>query len=157
MWDYNSSLFHYLESLCTAKLGSVDLEYITPAREWIIISYEDRDQNQTYLHKKMKWQIAFWNYVCVFHSCVCQRFIYYHNRSAYSAAGQYVVWTDSGNLCINSSQTHECRNWDWSRLFWEHINRIFVSVWLSVFMDYFNNASSAARQIPQQCTFTAGL
>jgi hypothetical protein len=28
--------------------------HITPARELIIISYQDKDQNQTYLHRKMK-------------------------------------------------------------------------------------------------------
>ncbi len=27
------------------------------------------------------------------HSCVCERFIYSHNRSAYSAAGKYVDWS----------------------------------------------------------------
>ncbi len=44
------------------------------------------------------------------HSCVCERFIYFHNRSAYSAAGKYVdrLWE-----YINRSQTHECGNWDW--------------------------------------------
>ena len=41
------------------------------------------------------------------HSCVCERFIYSQNRTAYSAAGN--MWTDPG---INYSQTHECGNWD---------------------------------------------
>jgi hypothetical protein len=31
----------------TAKLGPVGSKYITPARVLIIISYEDKDQNQT--------------------------------------------------------------------------------------------------------------
>ncbi len=37
-------------------------------------------------------------------SCSCVRFIYYHDRSAFSAAGN--MWTDPGNICINRSQTH---------------------------------------------------
>jgi hypothetical protein len=44
------------------------------------------------------------------HSCVCEQFIYSHDRSAYSAAGKNVDW--SGEY-INRSQTHECGNWDW--------------------------------------------
>ncbi len=46
------------------------------------------------------------------HSCVCERLIYFHDRSAYSAAGKYVgrSWE-----YINRSQTHECGNWDWGR------------------------------------------
>ncbi len=40
-------------------------------------------------------------------SCVCERFIYSHNRSAYSAAGKYV---DQSWEYINRSQTHECGN-----------------------------------------------
>jgi hypothetical protein len=46
------------------------------------------------------------------HSCVCERFIYSHNRSAYSSAGKYVdrPWEN-----INHSQTRESRNWDWGR------------------------------------------
>ncbi len=44
------------------------------------------------------------------HSCVCERFIYSHDRSAHSAAGKYVgrSWE-----YINHSQIHECGNWDW--------------------------------------------
>ncbi len=40
-------------------------------------------------------------------SCVCERFMYSHDRSAYSAAGKYVnrSWEYS-----NRSQTHECGN-----------------------------------------------
>ncbi len=30
------------------------------------------------------------------HSCVCQRIIYFHDRSACSAAGN--MWTDPGNI-----------------------------------------------------------
>ncbi len=44
------------------------------------------------------------------YSFVCERFIYSHNRSAYSSAGN--MCTDPGNTYINRSQTHECGNWD---------------------------------------------
>jgi hypothetical protein len=43
------------------------------------------------------------------HSCVCERIIYYHDGSAYSAAGKYV---DQSWEYINRSQTHECGIWD---------------------------------------------
>jgi len=46
------------------------------------------------------------------HSCVCERFIYSHDRPAYSAAGKYVDWSWK---YINRSQAHECGNWDWGR------------------------------------------
>jgi hypothetical protein len=47
----------------TAKLGPVGSEYITPAREWIIICYVDKDQNQTYLLLSDKF--------CFGNMCVC--------------------------------------------------------------------------------------
>ncbi len=43
------------------------------------------------------------------HSCVCERFKYSHDRSAYSAAGKQV---DRSWEYINRSQTHECGNWE---------------------------------------------
>jgi hypothetical protein len=46
------------------------------------------------------------------HSCVCERFMYSHDWSAYSAAGKYM---DRSWEYINRSQTHECRNCDWVR------------------------------------------
>ena len=46
------------------------------------------------------------------HSFVCERFIYSHDQSAYSAAGKYV---DRTWEYINRSQTHECGNWDCGR------------------------------------------
>ncbi len=46
------------------------------------------------------------------HSCICERFIYSHDRSAYFAAAKYV---ERSWEYINFSQTHECRNWDWDR------------------------------------------
>ncbi len=42
---------------------------------------------------------------------ICERFIYFQDRSAYSAAGN--MWTDPGN--INCSETHEWGKWDWGR------------------------------------------
>ncbi len=64
------------------------------------------------------------------HSCVCERFIYSQDRSAYAAAGPGNMWTEPGNRYINPSQTHECGNWDWGcaipRI--EYINGIFVAV-----------------------------
>jgi hypothetical protein len=44
------------------------------------------------------------------HSCVCERFLYSHDGSAYSAAGKHV---DRSWEYINRSQTHGCGNWDW--------------------------------------------
>ncbi len=58
------------------------------------------------------------------HSCVCERFIYSHDWSAYFAAGKSV---DRSWELVNRSQTHECGNWDWGPaqfLFWESINGI---------------------------------
>jgi hypothetical protein len=46
------------------------------------------------------------------HSCVCERFIYSQDWSAFSAAGKYV---DRFWEYINRSQTHECGNWDCMR------------------------------------------
>ncbi len=43
------------------------------------------------------------------HSCVCERFIYSRDRSAFSAAGKYV---DRSLEYMNRPQTHECGNWD---------------------------------------------
>ncbi len=63
------------------------------------------------------------------HSCVCERFIYSHDRSAYSTAGKYVDGSWNINS-INRSQTHECGNWDETAqfIFWADINGIFVAV-----------------------------
>jgi hypothetical protein len=46
------------------------------------------------------------------HICICERFIYFEERSAYSAAGKYV---DRSWEYVNRSQTHECRDWGWGR------------------------------------------
>ncbi len=49
-----------------------------------------------------------------FHSCVCERYMYSHDRSAYSSCRKYV---DCGPILgiYNRSKTHECGNWDWGR------------------------------------------
>jgi hypothetical protein len=44
------------------------------------------------------------------HSCVCERFIYSHDRSAYSAAGKYV-----NRSWEYIKYIYECGNWDWGR------------------------------------------
>ncbi len=44
------------------------------------------------------------------HSFICERFIFFQDRSVYFAAAKYV---DRSWEYINCSQTHECRNWDW--------------------------------------------
>ncbi len=46
------------------------------------------------------------------HSCVCERFIYSNDQSAYSAARKYV---NGSWEYINRSQTNECGNRDWGR------------------------------------------
>ncbi len=43
------------------------------------------------------------------HSCICERFIYFQDQSAYSAVGKYV------DFFWEFIKTHECGNWDWGR------------------------------------------
>ncbi len=64
-----------------------------------------------------KWSCFFQNRIVMFrlqflHSYICERFIYFRDRSAYPAAGKYV---DQSWEYINCSQTRECGNWDWGR------------------------------------------
>ncbi len=51
------------------------------------------------------------------HSCVCEWFIYSHNQSACSAAGEYVDWSWEYWEYTNRSQTCECGNWDCGHTF----------------------------------------
>ncbi len=43
------------------------------------------------------------------HSYICERLIYFQDRSVFLAAAIYVGWSWEN---INCSQTHECGNWD---------------------------------------------
>ncbi len=46
------------------------------------------------------------------HSCICERFIYFHNQSAFFSC---IAFTDRSWEYINCKQIHECRNWEWGR------------------------------------------
>ncbi len=65
-----------------------------------------------------KWNCYFENKIIMFSFPVppliylSERFIYFQDQSANSAAGKYV---DRSWEFINRSQTHECGNWDWGR------------------------------------------
>ncbi len=50
------------------------------------------------------------------HSCVCERIIYSHDGSAFSAGGN--MWTDSGNIINNSQERKYNRNCRCSVLYW---------------------------------------
>ncbi len=50
------------------------------------------------------------------HLCVCERLLYSHHRSAYSATGNMWTIVERSWAYINRSQTHECGNWDWGRV-----------------------------------------
>ncbi len=65
------------------------------------------------------------------HSCdlyICERFIYYKNQPAYSAAGKFVDWSWE---YINRSQTHECKIRTEAAQFLEkeYRNGIFIAVY----------------------------
>jgi hypothetical protein len=49
----------------TAKVGPIGSEHITPAREKTDSLEEYKDENHTYLHRKMKCQILFWKYASI--------------------------------------------------------------------------------------------
>ncbi len=65
-----------------------------------------------------KWNCYFQNTDIMFslsvpiHSYTCERFTYFQDRSAYSAAGKY---GDRSWEYINHPQRHKCGNWDWGR------------------------------------------
>jgi hypothetical protein len=63
------------------------------------------------------------------HTYICERFIYFQDRSAYSAAGKYV---DRFWEYINRSETHECAEIGTEAAKFqekEYINGIFVTVY----------------------------
>ncbi len=79
------------------------------------------------------------------HSCVCERFIYSHDRSAYSA--------DRSWEYRNRSQTHECGNWDWGRTIpWRGIHkwdfRYSVATWYIIVQYVFQDNSQRINNSP---------
>ncbi len=71
------------------------------------------------IQNSQKWNCYFQNRIIMFCPPVptliyLERFIYFHDRSAYSPAGKYVLQSWEYNY-INRSQTHECGNWNWGR------------------------------------------
>ncbi len=67
-----------------------------------------------YVFSEMKLLFSKQNYnvlspIVPIHSYIFERFIYFQDRAAYSAAGKYV---DRSREYINPSQTHKCGNWD---------------------------------------------
>ncbi len=87
------------------------------------------------------------------HSCVCERLIYSHDRSAYSDAGKYVnrSWE-----YINRSQTHECGNWDRGHaipflgIFVSNFRYCSFAVWsvldVAFYSLFYNNCSSSIKK-----------
>ncbi len=65
----------------------------------------------------LKWNCYVQNRIIMFclqflYSYITERFIYFQDRSAYSAVGKYVDWPWK---YINRSKTRECGNWEWGR------------------------------------------
>jgi hypothetical protein len=78
------------------------------------------------LQRKGRWE----SNINVWFLYVCERFIYFQDRSAYSATGKYV---DRSWEYINRSQKHECGIGTEATRFpeEEYINGIFLAVWLN--------------------------
>ncbi len=78
------------------------------------------------------------------HSCVCERFIYSHHRSACSFAGKYCMWTDPGKILISHRHMNvdigtEAAHFPEK----EYINGIFVAVHLcSEFLTFWDESRS---------------
>jgi hypothetical protein len=68
------------------------------------------------------------------HLCICERFIYYHDRSTCSRIGGPIL----GTYTVNRLQKHKCRNWDWSHavsflgIFVSNFRYIVFAVWVHV-------------------------
>ena len=124
--DFSARLAHYSNFprflgttfLCLVKDTKMDRQYIlhhianegrweSSINVWIPFMYFQ------------KWNCYFQNRITVqcsvsefLHSYISERFTYFQDQYAYSAAGKYV---DRFWEYINRSQTHECGNWDWGR------------------------------------------
>ncbi len=69
------------------------------------------------IYDSQTWNCYFQNRIIMFclpvhtlHLYICERFIYFQDQSAYSAAGEIV---DRSWGYINRSLTHKCGDWDW--------------------------------------------
>ncbi len=83
---------------CTANEGPMRIQY-----KYLV---------PIYVFPEMKLLFPKQNYYVVsqfLHSYIYERFIYFQDRSNYSAPGKY---EDRSWEYINSSQTHKCGNWD---------------------------------------------
>ncbi len=96
----------YLDSnpeSCTSNEGQVRIHI----NGWFPFMYSQKWN--CYFQNRITVQCSFFQFL---HSYICERFIYFQDRSAYSAAGKYV---DRSLEYINRSQTHEFGNWDQGR------------------------------------------
>ncbi len=78
--------------------------------------------NETFISKtELKCSVS-----QLLHSYICERYIFFQDRSVYSAAGKYM---DQSGEYTNRSQTHEYGNWDCGRaISRKGINGIFFAV-----------------------------
>ncbi len=105
---YNRSLFN--KYYCSVTTLQIKGRWESNINVWFLFMYSQ------------KWSCYFQNRIIMFclpipythiiESYICERFIYFQDRSAFSAAGKYV---DRSREYKNRSQTHECGNWDWGQ------------------------------------------